>query len=83
MVTAKSVVEFAAAHSSPRAVIIMVTAGKPIGYAVEELLPRLESGDIIVGGGNSSFTDANRRFQKLKECGCLRQPDTHTIAKDT
>lgn len=53
----------------PRPIIIMVKAGKPVDDVIEELLPHLDEGDIIIDGGNSLFTDTSRRFHALKEKG--------------
>jgi len=60
-VTAKSLAEFVAALAKPRAVIIMVKAGAPVDEVIDELLPYLEGGDVVVDAGNSLFTDTNRR----------------------
>ena len=56
-VAAKSLAEFAAALAKPRAVLIMVKAGKPVDDVIEELLPISMPGDIVIDGGNSLFTD--------------------------
>src|SRR5271165_4555449 len=64
---AKSAAEFAAALAKPRAVLIMVKAGKPVDDVIQELLPHLEAGDIVIDGGNSLFTDTNRRTKSLRE----------------
>ena len=45
----------------------MVKAGQPVDQVIEELLPHLETGDIIIDGGNSLYTDTNRRFHYLKD----------------
>ncbi len=58
---------FVGALSKPRVVIIMVKAGKPVDDVIDELAPLLEAGDIVIDGGNSLFTDTNRRFHALKE----------------
>ena len=57
--------ELAAALARPRKVILMVRAGDPVDHFIEQLLPHLESGDIIIDGGNSRFTDSNRRYAEL------------------
>jgi 6-phosphogluconate dehydrogenase len=57
---------FVAALAKPRVVLIMVTAGKPVDDVIDELLPYLEPDDIVIDGGNSLFTDTNRRFDFLK-----------------
>jgi 6-phosphogluconate dehydrogenase len=66
-VPAKSLADFVAALARPRAVIIMVKAGKPVDDVIDELLPHLEAGDVVVDAGNSLFTDTNRRARSLKE----------------
>jgi 6-phosphogluconate dehydrogenase len=62
----KSIPEFVAALARPRAMIIMVKAGKPVDDVIDELAPHLEDGDIVIDGGNSLFTDTNRRFRALE-----------------
>ena len=54
---------------SPRVVMLMVKAGEVVDQYIEKLLPLLAPGDIIVDGGNSLFTDTNRRTQYLAEKG--------------
>lgn len=49
----------------------MVKAGPPVDDYINQLLPYLEKGDLIIDGGNSLFTDSNRRTQFLKEKGLL------------
>jgi 6-phosphogluconate dehydrogenase len=63
----KTIPEFVASLARPRAMIIMVKAGKPVDDVIEELAPHLEEGDIIIDGGNSLFTDTSRRFHALAE----------------
>lgn len=46
---------------------LMVTAGKPVDKVIEELLPYLNKGDIIIDGGNSFYKDSIRRYKKLKK----------------
>src|SRR5690242_5991661 len=62
---AKSIEAFVAALAKPRAIIIMVKAGKPVDEVIDELTPHLDQGDIIIDGGNSLFTDTNRRAEAL------------------
>ena len=52
---------------SPRIVMLMVKAGDVVDQYIDKLVPLLSSGDIIVDGGNSLFTDTNRRTASLKE----------------
>jgi len=54
---------------SPRRVMIMVKAGKPVDAVIDELKPLLSPGDIIIDGGNSDFRDTNRRSAELREAG--------------
>ncbi|MBV8614845.1 MAG: NADP-dependent phosphogluconate dehydrogenase [Acetobacteraceae bacterium] len=64
---AKTLQDLVAALSKPRVVIIMVKAGNPVDEVIGDLAPLLEPGDIIVDGGNSLFTDTNRRFEALRD----------------
>ncbi len=49
----------------PRVVMMLVPAGKPVDAVIEGLLPYIEEGDIIIDGGNSLFSDTNRRVTEL------------------
>ena len=53
----------------PRKIFLMVKAGPPVDAVIDSLLPFLEPGDFIMDGGNSQFTDTQRRMQKLNEAG--------------
>lgn len=64
-----SIEEFISKLKRPRRVMLMVKAGKPVDDFIEQLLPHLEKGDIIIDGGNSLFTDTVRRVKDLKEKG--------------
>lgn len=55
----------------PRRVMMMVKAGDPVDEFIDLCVPYLEQGDIIIDGGNSLFTDSNRRCKALKEKGIL------------
>ncbi len=66
---AKDLKSFVAALSKPRAIIIMVKAGKPVDDVIDDLVPLLDKDDIVIDGGNSLFTDTNRRFHALKDKG--------------
>ena len=63
--------EFVAALTRPRKIMIMVKAGWPVDATIENLLPYLEEGDIIIDGGNSHYPDSTRRTQELAEKGIL------------
>ena len=55
--------------TSPRAIMMLVPAGKIVDEVITELLPLLDKGDIIIDGGNSHFTDTNRRVDDLEGQG--------------
>lgn len=61
--------ELVAAIEQPRAVVIMVKAGEPTDAVIDELVPLLDEGDIVVDGGNAHFADTLRRQQALEEKG--------------
>ena len=50
----------------------MVKAGAPVDAVIEQLIPLLEPGDIIIDGGNSLWTDTQRREKYLKEKGVMK-----------
>src|SRR5690349_3020648 len=54
---------------APRVVWIMVPSGAPVEATINELIPQLQPGDIIIDGGNSNFHDTMRRAEKLKTHG--------------
>ena len=60
---------FVKSLASPRKIMLLVPAGKIVDQAIESLLPLLDKGDIIIDGGNSFFTDTDRREAYLKEKG--------------
>ncbi len=51
--------------------MIMVKAGAAVDAVIDELVPLLEPGDILIDGGNTHFPDTTRRAQALKEKGIL------------
>ena len=56
---------------SPRKIMLMVKAGKPVDDFIELLIPHLKVGDIIIDGGNSYFDDTIRRTKYLADKGIL------------
>lgn len=56
---------------TPRKIMIMVKAGKPVDDFIEMLIPYLDKGDIIIDGGNSHFSDTIRRTQYVESKGLL------------
>jgi 6-phosphogluconate dehydrogenase len=61
--------EFISSLSTPRAIMMLVPAGPIVDSVIEELRPLLTPGDIIIDGGNSHFTDTNRRDAELAAAG--------------
>jgi len=61
--------ELARALKPPRAVAVLVNAGKPVDEVIEQLTRVLDRGDIIVDGGNSFFQDTQRRAAALEKLG--------------
>lgn len=51
----------------PRRIMIMIKAGNPVDMVIEQLVPLLEKGDIIIDGGNSNFNDTERRKNNLEQ----------------
>ena len=66
---ASSIEQFVQSLERPRRVIIMVKAGAPTDAVIDELVPHLEPGDIVVDGGNAHFEDTRRREAALREHG--------------
>jgi 6-phosphogluconate dehydrogenase len=71
VVGAHSVEELASLLKRPRRVMLMVKAGDTVDQMIDHILPSLEAGDIIIDGGNSLFTDSNRRTKDLAAKGIL------------
>jgi len=61
--------EFVAALKKPRKAMMMVKAGAPVDAVINQLAPLLEEGDVIIDGGNSLFTDTQRRGKELEGKG--------------
>ncbi len=66
-----SLQEFFQTLKRPRKVMFMVKAGAPVDELIEECLPFLEKGDIVIDGGNSHYPDTERRVNTLKAKGIL------------
>jgi 6-phosphogluconate dehydrogenase len=56
---------------TPKAILLLVPAGRPVDEVIERLVPHLEAGDLIIDSGNSHFTDTDRRSRSLEEKGLL------------
>ena len=68
---AHSIPELVGLLARPRKVMLMVKAGKPVDEFIEQVLPHLEPGDIIIDGGNSHFPDTTLRTQYVESKGML------------
>jgi 6-phosphogluconate dehydrogenase len=66
---ARTIEELFGSLKKPRKVMIMIKAGKPVDQVIGELLPFLEKGDVVIDGGNSLFTDTQRRCKDLEAKG--------------
>lgn len=71
IIGSKSIEEFVANLQKPRRVMLMVKAGNPVDAFIEQVLPHLEKGDIVIDGGNSHFPDTIRRAKYLEEKGLM------------
>jgi 6-phosphogluconate dehydrogenase len=71
VIGAQSIEEFVRLLKRPRRVMLMVKAGGTVDEMIAKLLPHLEAGDIVIDGGNSLFTDSNRRTKDLAAKGIL------------
>jgi 6-phosphogluconate dehydrogenase len=63
--------ELVAALKAPRKILMLIKAGPAVDAVIDELLPLLERGDILIDGGNSLFTDTIRRTRKVEQAGML------------
>ncbi|WP_053364026.1 NADP-dependent phosphogluconate dehydrogenase [Bacillus sp. FJAT-27251] len=64
-----SIEEFVQSLEKPRKIMLMVKAGGPTDATIEQLKPHLEKGDILIDGGNTLYTDTQRRNKELSELG--------------
>ena len=69
IVPAHTMDEFVSSLKRPRKAMIMVKAGAPVDAVIGQLVPLLETGDVIIDGGNSLFTDTQRRCKDLEARG--------------
>ncbi len=67
----KTVSEFVASLETPRRILMMVPAGKPVDAVIRDLRPHLAPGDLMIDGGNTLFTDTGRRIKELEGTGIL------------
>jgi len=71
LVPCESMEDFVSALESPRQIMIMVKAGAPVDGVIEQLVPLLDKGDLIIDCGNSFFQDTERRSKELSAQGLL------------
>src|SRR5262245_32500182 len=67
VVGAHSIEELVSLLKKPRRIMLMVKAGETVDHMIDALVPLLEKSDIIIDGGNSLYTDSNRRTKTLEE----------------
>ena len=67
----ESLEDLVEALAAPRRIMMMVKAGKPVDELIEQLIPLLDPGDILIDGGNSHFADTIRRTDYIQSKGLL------------
>ncbi len=68
-VPSESMADFVASLRRPRAIVVMVKAGGPTDAVIDELVPLLDQGDIVMDCGNAHYTDTRRREAALRDRG--------------
>ena len=66
IIGAETLPQFVAALERPRRILVMVKAGQPVDDMISTLSPLLEEGDLLIDGGNSLYTDTERRVAQLE-----------------
>ncbi len=69
VMTVSSAADLIKSLRTPRIIMFLVPAGKIVDAVIDELLPNLEKGDILIDGGNSHFIDTDRRYAALQNSG--------------
>jgi 6-phosphogluconate dehydrogenase len=69
IIAAADLPSFLARLKRPRAIMLLVPAGRPVDAVLGELLPLLERADLVIDGGNSHFSDTDRRLADLERRG--------------
>ena len=67
----ETIEDFVQSLAAPRRIMMMVKAGKPVDSLIDQLIPLLDKGDILIDGGNSHFPDTIRRTAYLESKGML------------
>jgi 6-phosphogluconate dehydrogenase len=65
----RTIEEFIGALKKPRKAQMMIKAGKAVDQVIGEIAPLMEKGDVIIDGGNSLFTDTQRRCNEMEAKG--------------
>ena len=68
-IPAHSIEELVEAVKRPRVIMMMIKAGAPVDEMIEQLLPHMSPGDVIIDGGNSDFHDTERRVKEVEAKG--------------
>jgi len=71
LVGSHSLKELVDSLKAPRKIMMMVKAGPAVDDLIEELVPLLSPGDILIDGGNTHFLDTNRRTKRVEDAGLL------------
>ena len=71
IVTAYTLKEFIEKIEKPRKVMMMIRAGSPVDSVIDQLIPLLDKGDVIIDGGNSNYPDSIRRTKHVEQQGLL------------
>jgi 6-phosphogluconate dehydrogenase len=71
VIGASSIEDMVSKLKRPRRVMMLVKAGRPVDEFIDQLIPHLAPGDIIIDGGNSLFDDTNRRAKYVESKGLL------------
>ncbi|MFT3767608.1 MAG: NADP-dependent phosphogluconate dehydrogenase [Minicystis sp.] len=66
---ARTPADFVASLERPRRILLMVQAGSPVDQVLDELLPLLDAGDVVIDGGNSHFRDTESRLSRVAPTG--------------
>ena len=69
MIGTYSIKELVEHVEKPRKIMMMIRAGKPVDIVIDQLLPLLDAGDVIIDGGNTHYPDTIRRVKKVEEKG--------------
>ncbi len=64
-----SISDFISALARPRKIMLLVPAGKVVDMVIDQLVPHLEEGDLIIDGGNTYYKDTNQRIERLAGTG--------------